>query len=157
MTPSPLAEHNTASGLIQLEAALCHLLSVVESWTSLGELVVKTIEAFIVDAIRRGLVSNYAALSSFAADGDFAEVRPRDCVDPQSADLGTQSLPVDLPEANRIQQHFLEAWALWEPTYALQEHYHILERYLGLKGPTRIVPDVIQPRTYSDMLKTDAP
>ncbi|KAA6415697.1 MAG: hypothetical protein FRX48_00415 [Lasallia pustulata] len=138
-TSSPLAESNTASGLIQLEAALRHLLSVVKSWTGIGEVVLKAIKAVIVDSIRNGHVANYAALSAFAANEDFAK-----------------RLPVDLPEANQLQQHFLEAWTIWEPSYALQERYHILERFLGLRGSTRIVPDVTQPRAYSDMLEADA-
>ena len=128
----------------------------MKSWTGIGELVLEAIKAVIVDSIRRGHVANYAALSVLAANEDFAKVHLCERVGAYLADIGAQRLPVDLPEANQLQQHFLEAWTIWEPSYALQERYHILERFLGLRGSTRIVPDVTQPRAYSDMLEADA-
>lgn len=56
-----------------------------------------------------------------------------------------QVASLDTIEASRIQRHLLKAFAIWRPSYDIQERFQVLQAFLGLREYKRIVPDAFDP------------
>ena len=130
-----------------LQGAVHHLCVTIKNKFALN--ILERVENTLNNAIQQGYIEDFSDLTRFINEEDFAQVfvqRPS-CSSAHLTNLqtfGEPSIAID------IRHSLLAACSIWKPSYDLQQRYHILQTYLGLKEHDSIVPHAMHLTTPAE-------
>lgn len=130
-----------------LQGAVHRLCVTVKNEFALN--VLERVENTLNNAIQQGSIVGFSDLTRFINKEDFAHVCFQ-CPSCSSAHLTDSKTCGDPSVAIKVRHSLLTAWSIWQPSFDLQQRYHILQTYLGLKEHESIVPHVIHLTTTAE-------